>query len=106
MGSVSAGHARAWREKSQRGVVVRQGGRADSREVSQAALSAAAVYVLSCVSQLSDRCPLYEGTLHGLPGRSESCGYSGRVYVWTSIPGGSSDGARCDTADSLSAGGL
>ncbi len=37
--------------ESQRGLVVRQAGRADSGEVSAAALSAAAVHLLACLSQ-------------------------------------------------------
>jgi len=64
-------------EDAQRGVVLWEAGRADSREVSEAALPAFALHLLCCLAQLPNWRPLYAGTVYGFPWRPEGCGYSG-----------------------------
>ena len=60
----------------------------------------------ACLSQLPDGRSVYEGAIHGFPGRPQGRGHSGRIYVRASVPGGSSDGAGSDAADGVSAGWL
>src|ERR1700694_2615245 len=106
MGRFSTGDEGPWGARSQRGMVVWRACGADSRKLSEASLPAPALHLLGCLSQLPDRSAVYEGTLYGFSGGSEGCGYSGRIHVWTSIPGGAGYGAGRDAADSVFAGGL
>src|SRR5438046_1077711 len=66
MGCFSADHARAWRENSQRSMVVWQAGGANSGEVSQVALPTFALYLFLCLSQLLDRRCVYATAAHGV----------------------------------------
>jgi hypothetical protein len=55
MGLVSAGHAGARRENAQRGLVVWEAGRTDSREVSEAASRTSALHLFPCLLASSSR---------------------------------------------------
>ena len=83
---VPADLPRARQPPRQRGLVLRQAGRADPREVPPAPLRADAVHLLAWLPDVADGRAVHARVAHGFPGRPEGRRSSRRIHVRPGVP--------------------